>query len=98
MRGAFARTDWLLDGWQQVCAGWEAAAREQRPAQRAAVEEARRLIPFLDPANRWDVVAGAAAGDQSGQRRRVRLYEDWRTGLLIAGGAGRAEAARAAAL
>jgi hypothetical protein len=95
-RERFARPEWLLDGWQQVCAVWEAAAPEPRPAQRAVLEQVRLLVPFLDRS----VAEGAdrVREERLERGRRVRLHEDWRTGLVAGAQTARSEAVRAAAL
>jgi hypothetical protein len=91
-----ARVDWWLDGWQEACAVWEAVARAERPAQRAAIEQIAGLIPFL-------AAAGANGPNpiprtEMNRPRRVRLHEDWRTGLEVAKGIAQSEARMAAAL
>ena len=95
-RAILARSDWLLDGWAQVCPIWEQAARADRAAQREAVERIAALVPFLDQPE-----MGQAAGTGGEQRldvkRRVRLNEDWRTGLVLLEQTARNEALRAAA-
>ena len=95
-RTVLARSDWLLDGWAQVCPVWEEAARADRAAQREAVERVAALVPFLDQPE-----LGQGAGGNGEERldvkRRVRLNEDWRTGLVLLEQTARNEALRAAA-
>lgn len=90
------RLDWLLDGWQQVCAMWEAVARAERPAQRAAIEQIAALIPFLAATTADE--AQAPARDELQKSRRVRLLEDWRTGLQVTRETAQSEARMAASL
>jgi hypothetical protein len=75
---------------------WEAAAPEPRPAQRAVLEQVRLLVPFLDRS----VAEGAdrVREERLERGRRVRLHEDWRTGLVAGAQTARSEAVRAAAL
>jgi len=63
-RERFARVEWLLDGWRQVCAAWKAAAAEPRAAQRAVLKQVRLLIPVLDP-------TGAEAADRVREAARA---------------------------
>ncbi len=91
-----ARLDWFLDGWQEACAMWEAAARAERPDQRAAIEQIASLIPFI-------AVAGAEGPlplprSEIPRSRRVRLHEDWRTGMQVARDTAQSEARMAATL
>jgi hypothetical protein len=95
-RESFARPEWLLDGWQQVCAMWEAAAPEPRATQQAVLAQVRLLIPFLDRTAMQD--ADRVREERLDRGRRVRLHEDWRTGLVLGAQTARSEAMRAAVL
>ena len=95
MRQVLTRPEWLLDGWDQICALWEAAARDERPAQRETLQQIRASLPMLDPSDR-EAAPGADPGDIRFDRgRRVRMNEDWRTGLTVMEGRARAELLRA---
>ena len=96
MRQTLTRPEWLLDGWDQVCGLWEAVARDERPLQRETLQQLRASLPMLDPTER----DGAGGGENSDVRydrgRRVKLNEDWRTGLTVMESRARAELLRAA--
>lgn len=81
VRDRFARTDWLLDGWEEVCGIWEDVAAEPRALQRDAVERIGSLLPLLD--RKAKSAAVAADKDRFSGRNRVRLHEDWQTGEIV---------------
>ncbi|MFL5120527.1 MAG: hypothetical protein ACJ8C8_08700 [Microvirga sp.] len=97
LRTTFTRPEWLLDGWGQVCGLWESAARDERPAQRETLQLIRQSLPMLDPGDRSGAGVAAATSDIRFDRgRRVRLHEDWRTGLTVLENRARSELLRAA--
>jgi hypothetical protein len=95
MRVTLTRPEWLLDGWGQVCGLWESVIRDERPMQREMLQQIRASLPMLDPSDR-----SAPSADSRDLRfdrgRRVRLREDWRTGLTVLETRARAELLRAA--
>jgi hypothetical protein len=96
LRQILTRPEWLLDGWDQVCALWEASARDERPTQRETLHHIRTSLPMLDPSDR-EAGAGVEGNDIRFDRgRRVKMNEDWRTGLTVMEGRARAELLRAA--
>ncbi len=95
VRERFALPDWLLDGWPEILAIWQAAAGEDRPMQRAAIAQIHRLLP-LDKALAEEGKVEVLRLDASVQRSRsVKLHEDWKSGSMMAGMRARAEALRA---
>ena len=81
MRGRLAelsgRPEWLLDGWDLVCALWRAS--EGPDQQGAAITEMAQLVPVLPrEVAQWGAANGearhAAAGDS------IRFDRDWRSG------------------
>jgi hypothetical protein len=96
MRDTLTKPEWLLDGWGQVCGLWESVARDERPVQRETLQQIRASLPMLDPSDR-EASAGADGGDIRFDRgRRVRMNEDWRSGLTVMENRARAELLRAA--
>lgn len=95
-RALLTRPEWLLDGWSQVCGQWEAVARDERAAQRQLLQQMLAALPMLDPQRRAGTVAPEAAAIRFDRGRRVKLHEDWRTGLAVVDGRVRAELIRAA--
>jgi hypothetical protein len=96
MRSTLTRPEWLLDGWGQICGIWEASVRDERARQREALEQIRAALPMLDPSDREQAVAADPRDVRFDRGRRVRLHEDWRTGLSVMEGRARAELLRAA--
>lgn len=93
----FGRPDWLLDGWQSICAIWEDAVNGGRDAQRAAAVEIQRLVPVM-PKEVTDWVNGASTGEQAWKFHRwVKANIDWRTGAAALDRTARNEALRARA-
>ncbi|HEY0838055.1 MAG TPA: hypothetical protein VGE72_29355 [Azospirillum sp.] len=93
----FGRPDWLLDGWQTICALWDGATASSRDAQRAAVVEMQRMVPVMPKeVSEW-VGADVAADTPWSQRRWVRANVDWRSGAHLLDRTARNEMLRAAA-
>lgn len=84
LREMFGIADWMLDGWQHICALWESVEDHERAAQMSALNAIAELVP-LQPAevDKW-LGADGRAGQISNSLadRRVRLNEDWRTGSI----------------
>jgi len=76
-----SRPDWLLDGWEQICALWDDAS--DPGARLSALVEMALLVPILP--NETVEWIGMAAGSEplTGYRRMVQLNEDWRTGTAV---------------
>jgi hypothetical protein len=75
------RTEWLLDGWEQICLIWNYAKGDVQ--RRGALVEIVALVPVLPKEvgissdNQIDV-------DKISQfRRLVALNEDWRSGSIV---------------
>ena len=97
LRIVLTRPEWLLDGWGQVCGQWESVVRDERAAQRDMLQQIRASLPLLDPGDRGTAGAAAAMNDIRFDRsRRVKLHEDWRTGLTTVDSNARSELLRAA--
>jgi hypothetical protein len=96
VRGALTRPEWLLDGWSQICGLWESVARDERSLQRETVQQIRASLPMLDPSDREAAAAPDARDLRFDRWRRVKLHEDWRTGLAVMDDRARAELLRAA--
>ncbi len=89
-----ARPDWLLDGWAEIAALWEAAAMDEREAQRAVLARIETLVPVLPKEALDGTAAEALPQRQLSQRRWVRLNEDWRSGSLRLDDGARVEQAK----
>ena len=71
--------------------------RDERAAQREMLQQMRASLPMLDPGDRSSVGTSAPlADDRFDRSRRVKLHEDWRTGLTIMDDHARAELLRVA--
>lgn len=69
-----ARPDWLLDGWDRIVALWEHAGA-------AALGEIGVLLPIVPrEAAGWVNRHLDIGADMQRHRRKVTLFEDWRTG------------------
>lgn len=95
VRAMLSRAEWLLDGWDQPCGLWAAAARDARAAQRETMQQIRTFLPMLDPVERSDMPVVQMPDTRLDRGRRVKLYEDWRTGLNVVDDIARAELLRA---
>jgi hypothetical protein len=97
LRTILTRPEWLLDGWAQVCGFWESVVRDERAAQREMLQQMRASLPMLEPGDRSSIGTSVALADLRFDRgRRVKLHEDWRTGLTIIDDRARAEMLRVA--
>ncbi len=84
------RPEWILDGWETICAAWESA--QTKAAQRYALAEISHFVPIMPrEASEWvsrvDIEAEAVALF----RRLVDLNHDWRSGELVMHQAARSE-------
>ena len=76
-----ARPDWLLDGWEQICALWDDATHS---ADRLAVlPEMAQIVPVLPQETASWVGVRVDPAKLAAFRRRVLLNEDWRTGTAV---------------
>ena len=77
----FARTDWLMDGWDRICQLWMLAASTTERLD--AIEEIAGLLPIIpNEAGEW--VGFHIEFDQTPSLKRlVSRHEDWRTGLCV---------------
>ncbi len=84
--------DWLLDGWADRCALWQAAPATDRASQRAALVHIAKLLP---PA--LDIERDACRGDNAVNAfmRFMRESTDWRDEVRLAEIFERQEALRA---
>ena len=75
------RPDWLMDGWDQICALWRLAAS---PAERrATLAEIAPLVPVIPKeAATWAGLAVDMEGPQR-LRRLVPINQDWRSGVTV---------------
>ncbi|WP_158742592.1 hypothetical protein [Acidisphaera sp. L21] len=73
------RPEWILDGWDHICAIWEAA--QTRATQRAAIFEIAQFAPVIPrEASEWVGKLDVEAEAKSLFRRLVDLNHDWRSG------------------
>lgn len=96
IRITLTRPEWLLDGWGQVCGLWETVARDERSRQRETLQQIRASLPMLDPNDRDATSSVDSKEIRFDRGRRVRIHEDWRTGLTVMENRARAELLRAA--
>jgi len=75
-----ARPDWLLDGWNRICALWSSAASAEE-----AISEMAALVPVIPrEAEMWSSYRVGHLIDVPQFRRTVvRQLEDWRTGVTV---------------
>ncbi len=75
-----ARPEWLLDGWDRLAALWETRAA----ATEATLTEMCNIAPVVPrEAGNWVSQHINVEGDMMRHRRRVVLFEDWRTGRSV---------------
>lgn len=76
-----ARTEWLLDGWEQICLIWHCASSDLE--RRSALAEMGLLVPVL-PREVTDWVGSTVDIDLVHRfRKTVSLNVDWRTGAVF---------------
>lgn len=91
-----ARPDWLLDGWEPICALWTDATTSA--GRIAALVEVTNLIPVI-PREVGDWVGFAFDVDAFNRFHRfVEAYEDWRSGVSVLDLVARNERLRAQSL
>ncbi len=88
------RPDWLLDGWAEIAALWEAVIEDERETQRAVLARIETLVPVLPKEALGDSGLDGLPQRQLSQRRWVRLNEDWRSGSLLLDDGARVENAK----
>ncbi len=72
-----ARPDWLLDGWDRIVALWEHAGA-------GSLGEIAMLLPIVPrEAAGWVNRHIDISSDMQRHRRKVALFEDWRTGHFL---------------
>jgi hypothetical protein len=77
-----ARPDWLLDGWDRICALWRTA--ESHLGRGPALIEMARLVPLLPPEARdWASQQVDVDTALLRHRRKVARLGDWRTGVTV---------------
>ncbi len=84
--------DWLLDGWPDRCALWQAAPATDRPSQRAALMQIAKLLP-----PRLEIEGEACEGDSALRAfsRLLRENANWRDQVRLVEILERQEALRA---
>ncbi len=97
LKGRFALPDWLLDGWPEILALWDAASGDNRATQRAVVAQIQRLMPLAQSQAEGRAVEVMRVQSVMVHSRSVKLHEDWRTGVIMSGIRARTEALRAGA-
>lgn len=76
-----SRTEWLLDGWEQICLIWHCAAGDLE--RRSAMAEMALLVPVL-PREVSDWIGSTVDIDLVHRfRKTVSLNVDWRTGAMF---------------
>lgn len=94
LRHELSLADWLLDGWVEIAALWEASTDDDRETQRAVLGRIELLVPVLPKEALADSGSEEAPHRQLTQRRWVRLNEDWRASSLQNDDSSKVEAAR----
>jgi hypothetical protein len=74
------RTEWLLDGWQQICMIWQLADGTSR---RAAITEMALMVPVIPRETEAWTGAMLDESERARLRKRVHGFEDWRTGSQV---------------
>ena len=75
------RSDWLMDGWEQICVIWRAVQDTQGCCH--ALDEMAMLVPVL-PREAAEWYSAAIETDPAARfRRSVSLNQDWRTGAAV---------------
>ncbi|TLU70613.1 hypothetical protein [Lichenicoccus roseus] len=79
--GLFARSDWMLDGWEPICLIWQNAT--DYATRLAAMIEIMTLVPILPrEAIEWTQCESDAMQPVA-FRRMIPFNEDWRSGALV---------------
>ncbi len=97
LKGRFALSDWLLDGWPEILALWDSTNGDSRATQRAVVAQIQRLMPLAQTQAEGRAVEVMRVKGTLVHSRSVKLHEDWRTGVVMSGIRARTEALRAGA-
>jgi hypothetical protein len=89
------RSEWLLDGWEQICLIWNYA--KDSAARRVALAEIADYIPAMPrELNEWGS-GRINMDDVFSEHGHITLNEDWRTGATVFDLIARNEQLRAAA-
>jgi hypothetical protein len=84
------RPEWILDGWDTICATWESA--QTRSARRGALAEIAHFVPIMPrEASEWINQLDVEGEATSLFKRVVDLNHDWRSGERVAEIAARSE-------
>ena len=77
-----ARPEWLIDGWDRICALWHTA--EQHLGREKTMAEMAGLVPAIPAeAGTWIGQRFDVEGDMQRHRRKVTAMQDWRSGVTI---------------
>ncbi|HLG86132.1 MAG TPA: hypothetical protein VKZ79_02935 [Alphaproteobacteria bacterium] len=82
LKNAVIRLSWLFDGWDMIIRTWEAAKKQSRDAQEAALFTIFRAMPLLPKEELEPAEASKASSLRISRKRAVRMYENWSTGEL----------------
>lgn len=76
------RSEWLVDGWDRIVALWQS---QPDPARRSSVlGEILLMLPVIPKeASGWVSARFAMQEDLLRHRRKIVLFEDWRTGVTL---------------
>ena len=84
------RPDWILDGWDTICAMWEVAKSQN--GCRAAICELAHVVPVMPrQASEWVGQPDIGPDSSALFRRVVDLNHDWRSGAHVVPDAARGE-------
>lgn len=79
----FGLADWMLDGWQHICALWQSVEEHDSNVKWQTIQTIAELVPLLPTeADKWLGPNTPTLMTSSQSDRRVRLNEDWRTGTV----------------
>lgn len=82
IQAASIRLGWLVDGWDFVVGLWQLALERDAHEQAMTVNEIFRILPLIPTSETRHQHAEEAREVLAKNRRSVRAYEDWRTGML----------------
>jgi hypothetical protein len=74
-----ARSEWLIDGWDRIIQMWRDS--RARPSRRDVLDEITQMLPVIPKeAAEWFSIRLDMQEQLLRHRRKIVLYEDWRTG------------------
>lgn len=77
-----ARSEWLIDGWDRIVETWRAGAALMQ--RRGILAELAQMLPVIPrEAADWVNVGFEVQDEWLRHRRKVQLFEDWRTGTSV---------------